>query len=66
MAKKQTGFITGGNSGLGYQCARFLCERHPGDVFVMTSRDVGRGEAAAANLRKGGLLQAHLIYARGL
>jgi NAD(P)-dependent dehydrogenase (short-subunit alcohol dehydrogenase family) len=54
MAKKQTWLITGGNSGLGYQCARFLCERHPDDVIVITSRDVGRGETAAAKLRKGG------------
>jgi NAD(P)-dependent dehydrogenase (short-subunit alcohol dehydrogenase family) len=54
MAKKQTWLITGGNSGLGYQCARFLSERRPDDVIVITSRDVCRGEAAAANLRKGG------------
>jgi NAD(P)-dependent dehydrogenase (short-subunit alcohol dehydrogenase family) len=52
IAKKRTWLITGGNSGLGYQCARFLCERHPDDVIVITTRDVGRGEAAAAKLRK--------------
>jgi NAD(P)-dependent dehydrogenase (short-subunit alcohol dehydrogenase family) len=52
--KKRTWLITGGNSGLGYQCARFLSQQHPDDVIVITSRDGRRGQAAAANLRKSG------------
>jgi NAD(P)-dependent dehydrogenase (short-subunit alcohol dehydrogenase family) len=57
MTQKQTWVVTGGNSGLGYQCARFLA-RDPDSLIVIACRDAKKGEQAAASLRQsGGALQ---------
>jgi NAD(P)-dependent dehydrogenase (short-subunit alcohol dehydrogenase family) len=47
-----TALITGANKGLGYQTARQLGEL--GWTILLGARDPGRGEAAAATLRKSG------------
>ncbi|MDB5099963.1 MAG: Light-dependent protochlorophyllide reductase [Cyanobacteria bacterium RYN_339] len=47
---KQTAIITGGNAGLGFQCARVLASE--GWHVVIACRDAGRGAEAAALLRQ--------------
>lgn len=46
--------VTGGNKGIGYAIVKALCEKYNGTVYL-TARDVGRGEAAVAELKKLGL-----------
>lgn len=46
--------VTGGNKGIGYAIVKGLCEKYDGIVYL-TARDVGRGEAAIAELEKLGL-----------
>jgi len=46
--------VTGSNKGIGYGIVRALCKQWQGDVYL-TSRDVGRGEAAVASLKEEGL-----------
>ncbi|XP_069688609.1 carbonyl reductase [NADPH] 3-like isoform X2 [Periplaneta americana] len=46
--------VTGGNKGIGYAIVKGLCEKYEGLVYL-TARDVGRGEAAVAELKKLGL-----------
>ena len=53
MEQKQTWIVTGGNTGLGYQCARFLA-RDPASLVVIATRDPRKAEQAAARLRQGG------------
>lgn len=50
--------ITGANKGIGFEIARQLGAA--GHTVLVGARDAGRGEAAAAELRKGGL-DAHFI-----
>lgn len=53
MEQKRTWIVTGGNTGLGYQCVRFLA-RDPANLVVIASRDVQKAERAAATLRQAG------------
>lgn len=53
MEPKQTWIVTGGNTGLGYQCVRFLA-RDPENLVVIASRDAQKAEQAAAKLRQAG------------
>ncbi|XP_021941630.1 carbonyl reductase [NADPH] 1-like [Zootermopsis nevadensis] len=46
--------VTGGNKGIGYGIVKGLCEKFNGTVYL-TARNVGRGEAAVAELKKLGL-----------
>ncbi|XP_042357892.1 carbonyl reductase [NADPH] 1 [Plectropomus leopardus] len=46
--------VTGSNKGIGLAIVRALCKSYQGDVYL-TSRDVGRGEAAVKNLGEEGL-----------
>ncbi|XP_048244190.1 carbonyl reductase [NADPH] 1-like [Haliotis rufescens] len=46
--------VTGSNKGVGFAVVRALCKSYHGDVFL-TSRGVGRGQAAIADLNKEGL-----------
>ncbi|XP_029640283.1 carbonyl reductase [NADPH] 1 [Octopus sinensis] len=45
--------VTGSNKGIGFAIVRALCKKFEGDV-IATARDVGRGEAAIAELGKEG------------
>jgi len=47
----RTVVITGGNAGLGYQCAKNLALSDPGYHVVLACRSTARGEAAAGTLR---------------
>ena len=49
----QTYIVTGGNTGLGFQCASALDADH-GSVVVIACRDVKAAEPAAQKLRQGG------------
>ncbi len=49
----QTFIVTGGNTGLGFQCASALDADH-GNVVVIACRDVKAAEPAALKLRQGG------------
>lgn len=49
----QTFIVTGGNTGLGFQCASALDANH-GNVVVIACRDVKAAEPAAQRLRQGG------------
>lgn len=46
--------VTGANKGIGFGIVRGLCKRFNGAVYL-TSRDVGRGKKAVADLEKEGL-----------
>jgi NAD(P)-dependent dehydrogenase (short-subunit alcohol dehydrogenase family) len=50
----RTAVITGGNSGLGLECARALLQQQPAWHVVIASRNRERSEAAVADLRGGG------------
>lgn len=50
--QKQAWIVTGGNSGLGYQCARVLAA-DPDNLVIIACRDETKGEEAAAKLRRG-------------
>lgn len=43
--------ITGGNAGLGYQCAKQVATAGPGYQVVLACRSAARGETAAETLR---------------
>ena len=49
----QTFIVTGGNTGLGFQCASALDSDH-GNVVVIACRDMKAAEPAAQKLRQGG------------
>src|SRR5690349_6840247 len=51
MEPKRTYIVTCGNTGLGYQCSRFL-GANPENLVVIACRDKSRGEQAAENLRR--------------
>jgi NAD(P)-dependent dehydrogenase (short-subunit alcohol dehydrogenase family) len=53
MAEKKVAFITGANRGIGFETARELGEQ--GITVVLGSRDLAKGEAAAASLREKGI-----------
>jgi len=46
--------VTGGNKGIGFGIVKGLCEKFVGTVYL-TARDVSRGKAAVADLKKSGL-----------
>ncbi|XP_014244821.1 carbonyl reductase [NADPH] 3-like [Cimex lectularius] len=46
--------VTGSNKGIGFGIVRNLCKQFDGVVYL-TSRDVGRGQAAVEELKKAGL-----------
>jgi NAD(P)-dependent dehydrogenase (short-subunit alcohol dehydrogenase family) len=46
--KVKTFIITGGNSGLGYQCAKHIAMENPDNYVVMASRNVEKSKEAAA------------------
>lgn len=58
MNDKKVALITGANKGIGLEIARQL--GHQGITVVVGSRDAGRGEAAAAELRGEGI-DAHTV-----
>ncbi len=43
MEPKRTYIVTGGNTGLGYRCSRFL-GANPENLVVIACRDKSRGE----------------------
>ncbi|CAI9721758.1 Hypothetical predicted protein [Octopus vulgaris] len=49
----QVALAIGSNKGIGFAIVRALCKRFEGDV-IATACDVGRGEAAIAELSKEG------------
>jgi NAD(P)-dependent dehydrogenase (short-subunit alcohol dehydrogenase family) len=51
MEPKRTYIVTGGNTGLGYQCSHFL-GANPENLVVIACRDTSRGEQAAESLRR--------------
>jgi len=51
---RKVAVVTGSNKGIGYAIVRALCKQWTGDVYL-TSRDVGRGEAAIASLKEEGI-----------
>jgi NAD(P)-dependent dehydrogenase (short-subunit alcohol dehydrogenase family) len=53
MQQTRTYIITGGNTGLGYQCARFL-GANPKNLIVIAGRDKAKGADAAGQLRQAG------------
>ena len=55
----RTVIVTGGNTGLGFQCARFM-GADPGTVVVIACRDVRLGEEAKAKLASRGVAAAVL------
>jgi NAD(P)-dependent dehydrogenase (short-subunit alcohol dehydrogenase family) len=60
MSTPLVAFITGANRGLGWETARELGER--GIHVVLGSRDIAKGEAAAAKLRARGISAAVLGF----
>jgi NAD(P)-dependent dehydrogenase (short-subunit alcohol dehydrogenase family) len=48
----QTVIITGGNSGIGYECARSIAAAQQGWQIVLTSRDQHRAEQAAMKIQQ--------------
>ena len=58
MSTRKTALITGANKGIGREIARQL--GHQGYLVWLGCRDAGRGEQAAAELRKQGL-DAHVL-----
>jgi NAD(P)-dependent dehydrogenase (short-subunit alcohol dehydrogenase family) len=50
---QQTFIVTGGNSGLGFQCARFI-GADPGNVVVVACRDESKGREAQQRLESAG------------
>lgn len=55
LAARHTVVITGGNSGLGYACARTLLTASPPWHVVLACRDMGRANAAVDTLRPAAL-----------
>jgi NAD(P)-dependent dehydrogenase (short-subunit alcohol dehydrogenase family) len=53
MKQKNTWIVTGGNTGLGYECTRNLA-RDPDNLVVIACRDPKKGEQAATTLRQSG------------
>lgn len=52
MASKQVIFITGGNTGLGFETVKALCKTSTAYEILLGSRDVQKGEDAVAALKK--------------
>jgi light-dependent protochlorophyllide reductase len=52
MAAKQTVIITGGNAGLGYECAREIAATRPDWHIVIASRSPERSEPVVAALKR--------------
>jgi len=53
MKQTQAYIVTGGNTGLGYQCARFLAS-NPNNLVVIACRDAAKASQAADKLRQSG------------
>lgn len=53
MEQARTFIVTGGNTGLGFQCASSLAADR-GNLMVIACRDAGNGGQAATKLRQGG------------
>ena len=53
MGTQMTALVTGGNKGLGFEICRQLAQN--GYMVLLASRDIGRGESAAAELTQQGL-----------
>jgi len=53
MKQTRNWIVTGGNTGLGFQCSRFLAQQ-PSNLIVIACRDARKGEAAAERLRQEG------------
>lgn len=51
MAASKVAIVTGSNKGIGFAIVKQLCQQFDGIVYL-TSRDVGRGQAAVAELEK--------------
>ncbi|HEY5320248.1 MAG TPA: SDR family NAD(P)-dependent oxidoreductase [Galbitalea sp.] len=49
--EKKTVIITGGNGGLGYECARNIAQSDPDYHVVLACRSLARADAAAATLK---------------
>ena len=49
---EKTVVVTGGNAGLGYECARAVSASDPTWQIVLACRDVGKGESAALAIAK--------------
>ncbi|KAK4544445.1 hypothetical protein LTR36_004336 [Oleoguttula mirabilis] len=52
MADKQVIFITGGNTGLGYEVVKSLCKTSTAYEIILGSRSVEKGEDAVATVKK--------------
>ena len=51
MAPTQTFIVTGGNTGLGFECA-YALTKHSSVLVIIACRDVQKGEKAAGRLRE--------------
>ena len=58
--KRRSMIVTGGNNGLGFQCARFIGSEDPDAMAVLACRDVTAGIVAKAELKKRGIAAAVL------
>jgi len=58
--KRRSIIVTGGNKGLGFQCARFIGSEDPDAMAVLACRDVTAGILAKAELKKRGIAAAVL------
>jgi NAD(P)-dependent dehydrogenase (short-subunit alcohol dehydrogenase family) len=50
--EEKTFIITGGNSGLGYQCAKHIAAENPNNHVAMASRNVEKSEEAVATIAR--------------
>ena len=58
--KRRSMIVTGGNNGLGFQCARFIGSEDPDAMAVLACRNVTAGIVAKAALKKRGIAAAVL------
>src|SRR5271154_6378344 len=58
--KRRSMIVTGGNNGLGFQCARFIGSEDPDAMAVLACRNVTAGIVAKAELKKRGIAAAVL------
>src|SRR5271156_6744692 len=56
--KRRSMIVTGGNNGLGFQCARFIGSEDPDAMAVLACRNVTAGIVAKAALKKEGIAAA--------
>lgn len=62
MSAEKTVVITGGNGGLGLECARAIAARDDGWTIVLASRDVTRTAAAAEALAAATTAESRIQY----